>query len=57
MFASVSVSCETTNCPEYQVEKWVAAQLDDHECLPQIVCGVCSNDITEEPHPAVEEPA
>jgi transcription elongation factor Elf1 len=54
-FATVIAPCATEDCPNFGTETVVPVRLDEHGCVPQIVCGVCSLDIVSDPHPPVEE--
>lgn len=50
-FATVIAPCATEGCPNFEKETVVPVRLDEHGCVPQIVCGVCSLDIVPDPHP------
>jgi len=54
-FISLAAICNTDGCPNNGIETAVALQLDEHGCVPWVVCGVCSQDIVANPHPSVEE--
>lgn len=49
-FVTVIAVCFVKECPNFEIETVVPARLDEHGCLPWIVCGVCSEDIVEHPH-------
>jgi hypothetical protein len=54
-FATVIATCATEGCPNFGLNTVVPARLDEHGCVPQIVCGVCSLDIVPDPHPVESE--
>ena len=54
-FATVIAPCATVECPNFEKATVVPVRLDEHGCVPQIVCGVCSLDIVPDPHPVESE--
>lgn len=49
-FVSITLVCQTTDCPEIGNEKNTMMKLTDSGELPWVVCGVCQQDIIPNPN-------
>ena len=55
-FASVEISCETVECPNYGVAANTILKLTEDGQLPRLVCGVCGVDLIEDPREIISYP-